>query len=439
MSNVIKSVAAELTNKNKRVIIPAGSMLTTVNVVNVVENGNMEGLDTKIANVLSNELNNIRNNILPLIKEYGKFVNESIASRIDSNPLKDVNIHTVDLPIVIGEMISRNIININGDKSRRINDKSLVITRPDVSKIKEYLTYGSGQMESLIRTFISTIPDTELVRIWDTYLLNVSSMNNNFVTIGNKVNNGIYGLDLFVLSILVKNLVKTMPDTVRVPVSIYNDAIISLDAVLDNKIALFITNMEANTKIGKVILKGDNLNEVVVIKDNYNKFLNDGGSPEAIYGAILNKVSSLDIINLTKDKDMYSNKWDIYLKNETIKTKLGTLEQHRIAYRLGITELFNNFMDEELKASIPSGIVDNINDVIVAFLNNKKPEKLFDVNDIVEDFVTEVLFGHTNAEEFIKYMKHYSRLNPNITAKEAATYASADLVTDYLLTMIEIK
>ena len=66
MSNVIKSVAAELTNKNKRVIIPAGSMLTTVNVVNVVENGNMEGLDTKIANVLSNELN--KTNMLVVTK-----------------------------------------------------------------------------------------------------------------------------------------------------------------------------------------------------------------------------------------------------------------------------------------------------------------------------------------------------------------------------------
>lgn len=439
MSNVIKSVAAELTSKNKRVIIPAGSMLTTVNVVNVVENGSMEGLDTKIANVLSNELNNIRNNILPLIKEYGKFVNESIASRLNSNPLKDVNIYTVELPLVIGEMISRNIINVNGDKTRRINDKSLVLTRPDVSKIKEYLTYGSGQMESLVRGFISNISDNELVRIWDTYLLNISSMNNNFITMGTKVNSGIYGLDLFVMSILVKNLVKVVPETVRVPISTYNDAIVSLDAVLDNKVAMYIKAMEANTNIGKVILKGENLNEVIVIKDNYNKFLNNGGSPEAIYGAILDKVSSLDINNLTKDKDMYTNKWDTYLKNESIKAKLGTLEQHRIAYRLGVTELFNNFMDDDLKSTIPDEIVNNINEVTIAFLNSKKPEKLFDVNDIVEDFITEVLFGHTNAEEFIKYMKHYSRLNPNITAKEAATYASADLVTDYLLTMIEIR
>ena len=439
MSNVIKSVANELTSKNKRVIIPAGSMLMTVNPVNVVENGNMEGLDTKIANVLSNELNNIRNNILPLIKEYGKFVNDSINSRLNSNPLKDVNIYTVELPLVIGEMISRNIINLNGDKNRRINDKSLVLTRPDVSKIKEYLNYGSGQMESLIRNFVSGIPDTELVRIWETYLLNISSMNNNYVTIGSKVNNGVYGLDLFVLSILVKNLIKVIPDTVRVPVSVYNDAIVSLDAVLDNKIAMFINAMEANTKVGKVILKANGINEVVVVKDNYNKFLNENGVPEAIYGAVLSNVTSLDIINLTKDKDMYVNKWDTYIKNEYIKAKLGTLEQHRLAYRLGVTELFNNFMDEELKASIPSNIVDNINDVIIAFLNSKKPEKLFDINDIVEDFVTEVLFGHTNAEEFIKYMKHYSRLNPNITAKEAATYASADLVTDYLLTMIEIR
>jgi len=439
MSNIIKSVAAELTSKNRRVVIPAGSILTTINVVDVVESNKLEGLDVKIANILSNELNNIRNNIKPLILNYGKFVNDSINSRMNSNPLKNLNIHIMELPLVIGEMVSRNMINLNGDKNRKINDKSLVILRPEVSKIREYMTYGSGQMESLLRSFISGIDDVELVRIWDTYLLNVSSMNNNFINISSKVNNGIYGLDLFVLSILVKNLIKVVPDTVRVPVSTYNDAMISLDIVLDNKIAMFIKAMESNNAIGKVIYKTNGINEIVVIKDNYNKFLNDNGNPESIYGAVLSGIESLSLTELMKNKDSYNTTWDNYIKNENIKQKLGTLEQHRMAYRLGVTELFNNFMDEELKSTIPDTIVNNINDIIITFLNSKKPEDLFNINEIVEEFITDVLFGHTNAKEFFGYMKHYSRLDPNITANEAATYASADLVTDYLLTAIEIR
>lgn len=439
MSNVIKSVATELTNSNKRIIIPAGSILSTINPVNVLNNGTMDGLDVKLANILSNELNHIRNNILPLIKEYGKFVNDSINSRLASSPLQDVRIYSIEIPEVIAEMVNRKIININGDANRRINDKALVLNKPEISKIREYLNYNaSGQMENIIKNFVNNISDNELSRIWDTYLTNISAMNTNYISLGYRVNGEIFGLDLFVLSILVKSLLKVAPDT-RVSVSVYNDTMLTLDAVLDNKIAMILRLIDSSTRLGKLIYKGESINEVIVFKEVYNKFLNDGGSPEAIYGAVLNKVGAAHAAVVLGDLDKNNETWDKFIKNESIKQKLGTLEQHRIAYRLGVTELYNNFMDEELKATIPAEINNNINDVIINFLNSKKAEKLFNINHIVEDFITEVLFAHTNAKEFISYMKHYSRLDPNLSAKEAATYASADLVIDFLLANVEIR
>lgn len=439
MNKIIESVAGQLTSDNRYVSIPAGSILTTVNPIDVVDLGNLGGLDIRLANIMSNEINMIRNNILPLIKEFGMFVTETLNRKLAVNPFKDVAIVSAEIPEVIEELISRNVIKINGDATRTLSNSNLIIPTPTPAKIREFLVYGSGQTEAMIKSFTSIVSDDELVRIWDTYLGRISADNNAYLTLGYKVNSGIFGLDLFILSIIVKNLLSTIPDGVRVSTGVYNDIISTLDVVLDNKIARLNTLIDSSTKIGKLIYKADSLKEVIVIKSNYNEFLAKDGSPEIIYGAVLGGAKSAALLTVLDQRDLHLKKWNDYVNAETIKQKLSTLESHRLSYRLGVTELLNKSMSDSVKELIPENLIDNINEVIIKFLNDSKPEYLFNINRVAEEIVAGILFGHTNAQEFIGYMKHYSKLNPNITPKEAATYASADLVVDYLMTQIEVK
>lgn len=439
MNEIIKSVASDLTNNNKYVNIPAGSALSIINPINVVEKNDMSGLDIRLANILSNEINMIRNDILPLIKEFGMFVTESLNKKLAVNPFKDVNIYTAELPEVFEELVARNVIKVNGDNTRTLSNSNLIIPTPTPAKIREYLVYGSGGIQEMIKSFTSFISDDELVRIWDTYLGRISADNTAYISLGYKVNSSIFGLDLFILSIIVKNLLTTIPEGVRVSNGMYQDTISTLDVVLDNKISRLITLINSNTNIGKVIYKADSLKEVIVIKSTYDDFLNKDGSPEIIYGAVLAGAKTAGVTTLVDNKDNYAKKWDEYVNSVTIKQKLSSLESHRLSYKLGVTDLINNSMTDRVKSMIPVEIVSKIDEVIINFLNNSKTEHLFNVNRVAEEIVAGILFGHTNAQEFIGYMKHYSKLNPDISPKEAATYASADLVVDYLISQLEIN
>lgn len=439
MNKIIEATAAQLTKEGKYLVIPAESGLRTINPVSVVEENRLNGLDIKLANILGNEITNIKENIIPLIKTFGTEVTEAINKKNQINPLDNVNIYTAELPYVFEEMISRNMIKTDTTISRSMSPATVIIPTPSADKIREYLIYGSGQIEKLLKEFTDSVSDKELVRIWETYLNRVSNDNPNYTTLGYKVNDGIYGLDLFIMSILIKNLVNILPEGVRTGNNNYREAMNDLDVVLDLRIGMVAKLLDVQAKGSKLIYKSNGLKEVIVIKDTYDKFLENGGCPEAIYGAILSDVKTgLDQSILNK-KDLYIDRWDKYVSDLTIERQLGSLNTHRIAYKLVLLGIINDHMSEDVKESIPEEIMDNLDTVINDYIHNTKNEDLFNVAFIAEDIFSNVLFRHTNTKEFLGYMKQYAIMDPNINPKVAATYASMDLVTDYLLTQIKFR
>ncbi len=438
MNKIIETIALELSKQNRTITIPAGSMLSTINPVNVVQHGNVNELDIKISTVLGNELHNIKNNIIPIIQEFGEVVSKSLLNKMNNNPLKDVNIVYAELPEFMEELISRNVINKNAINIT-LSNNVLSIPRPEVHLIRSMLKYGSGQMEDMIQAFTNSISNDELVRIWDTYLNRITADNTNYVNLGYTVNNGIYGSDLFILSILVKNLKQTVPEGIRVSLGVYNETINILDSLLDAKIVRVDNMITSYGKTGKLIYKADNINSVIVIKETYDVFLNNGGSPEAIYGAVIKGAKSASISTIESKKDEYVEEWNKFVNASTVKQHIATLEQHRLAYRLGINDIMTNFISEDVKASIPEEIVADYGNIVIAYMNKCKHEDLFNINKTVEEIIGNILFGHTNTIEFLRYMKYYSNMDSNISAKEAATYASMDLIIDFLLTQIEIN
>lgn len=438
--NIIESIANNLSTNNKTLVIEPGSMLSTLNIGKAAYDSSFNGLDVKIASILSNEVNNIRNNIIPLIKEYGNIITKSLNYKLVNNVFKDVNIYSAKLPDVTLELLSRGVIKDAGDAVRTLSNKSVIIPNPGIDKIREYLIYGSGQMESLVNNFTMNISDVELNRIWDTYLANVTSDNSNFVTLGYKVNDGIYGLDLFVLNILVKKLLTEIPDNVRVSSGVYQDTILSLDAVIDAKIIKLENMLKVQKNLGKLIYKSNSFKEIIVIESVYNQYLKEDGRPEALYGyALDNAGTSVSIVNIKEKEDAYITRWNSYVSNENMKHKLSTVEHHRMAYRLGMTELVNNFMSEDLKEQVPYHILADIGDLVIEYMNSVNSNELLDVNKTVDFIIAKIMFKHTNTATFIGYMKEYSKMDNTLTPKQTATYASMDLILDYLLTQVTIK
>jgi len=437
-NEIIKNVAAELTKNNQTINVYAGSILSSINPVYGIQGSDFQGIDVKLANVLGNEVSYIKDSIIPVMKEFGKEVNTILGDKINKSLFTDINIITAEVPEVIEELISRNIININGVMNTKLSNNAVLLPTPEVEVIRSYIKAGGGQMDKMVKDFAMTISDADLKRIWTTYLNRITADNTSYIGLGTKVTDGRYALDLFVLSIIAKNLIHEMPTGVRATAGMYNDVIGTLNIVLDAKISNLVKLINSNAKIGKVILKADTLKTIVVVKEAYDKFLNNGGEPEVIYGAVLAGAKTAGMTTLTNNKETYLKEWNKYVSAETMKNKMATLEQYRMAYRLGIQNVVTNFMDTASKSKVNETLLDNIGMIIIEFMNEKNYMDLFDVNAIVEEFVCDVMYHETNASSFIGYMKSYSKMDPSLTPEKAAKYASVDLLVDYLLTQIEI-
>ena len=435
----ITATAAALDKENKKITIFPGSILSTINPVEVMNNNTMGGLDVKIANILGNELSNIKDNIIPLIKELGTKVNEIVAESSNSPLFANIALIGAEIPEVISSMIERDMIKTSGSKLNQLSNTALIMPTPEVAIIRGYLKGGGGQMESLIKNFASTISDESLVRIWETYLNRVTKDNTNYIGLGTKVNDGRFASDLFVLSIIVKTLINEVPTGVRATSGTYDNVIATLNSVLDAKIVNLVRLLESNAKLGKLIFKADGLEEIIVIKETYDTYLKADGVPEAIYGAVIKGLKTASINTVVSLKDECIAEWDKYVSNETVKNKMNMLETYRMAYRFALTDLINNFMSKEIKDQIDPNVILNHGDILIKYMNSLQYMELYNVNTIVEHIVGSILFEHTNTCNFIGYMKQYSKMNNALTAKEAATYASVDLIIDFLVTQIEIK
>ena len=436
----VESIASEFTQDNKLITIPADSILANVNVSSAIAHDSINGIDNRIASILNNEISFIKGDIVPLIKEYGKYVAEFLESNSTINPLAEVKIVIATVPEVIEELITRGYINLNGAKIGNIDTNTLTMPELDGPAIRQYMTLDGGQLSKIGEAFSSTVTNDELVRIYNTYLKNISNTNPNYTNLGSKVNSERHGFDLFVLSILVKNLKNNYIDGVRVSENVYTNILLNLDAVLDAKISYFINSLKAYSNVGRLVIKSTGLNDIVINGDVYDKYLDElDGDPEVIYGGIISGKHTLSLTDVTDNKKEYYDNWVRYSKSVVVKQSLGNIEKHRVAYRLAMTRLINEYMNDDIKETIGLGLLSNINNIIVAFMNDEEPMELLQINHIVEEIVTKILFSETNAHKFLSYMKHYSMMDKSITAKDAATYASVDIILDFLLTQVEIS
>jgi hypothetical protein len=77
--------------------------------------------------------------------------------------------------------------------------------------------------------------------------------------------------------------------------------------------------------------------------------------------------------------------------------------------------------------------------MLQAMLSGKESSFLMDVDFISKEVVGVILVPETNFYRFVNYMLEFSRINPSISGKDAASLASAEVIMDYLLQQVTVN
>lgn len=180
-------------------------------------------------------------------------------------------------------------------------------------------------------------------------------------------------------------------------------------------------------------LGGGSDKQLLVYKPKYLAWIKEGGSTEAVLGAILEHGSMPAANRAIGNVARYEQ---IYQRKSSLKKNVNTAKSNRIVDDT-IRRCLNKFIEEEY--------ADNVDKQAEYCARLKK--KLYkmeynssrDLSDHVMVLVCLVIAHETNALDQLQGMEEYLRNNPEASVQEAAVHASTKIVADWLANGIMVK
>lgn len=173
--------------------------------------------------------------------------------------------------------------------------------------------------------------------------------------------------------------------------------------------------------------------KVYVDSEVYRRFLEAGGSPEVILGALFSDRNS-HYSSLLTDKDKYSEKWRISQIALSSSATGRRLETVIIALDKAVTNEINTIDEEYLNAG-RQAIHQNLNDC----LKRVGTRDLDDLWNLARKTICRSLFPHTDAEATLLSIDEQCKQRPELNVREAAFYAAIDQLAKWMSKLIRVE
>lgn len=180
-----------------------------------------------------------------------------------------------------------------------------------------------------------------------------------------------------------------------------------------------------------------NTNQAIeVVGEVYNRWLEDGGSPELLMGACLSGDRETTYSVLLENKDRYVgiyNRAEQMHKSKAAANRTAAMvnETRRI-----VSEHIRGLSDTDTSVIDPK-------DVLLGRLGESLSVvtcgQSTDCYCYVREVVCNVFYPHTNALSILKLIDEAIEENPKLTVREAGTVATIDIVATWVSSMIDVK
>jgi hypothetical protein len=172
---------------------------------------------------------------------------------------------------------------------------------------------------------------------------------------------------------------------------------------------------------------------VFVNNDVYLKYLNEGGTVEAIYGAALDG-ARMEYNILMENAEQYTKKWNKFIGLHNQRVAAQVYRTQREAARLAMSMYINEQEQENLVQ--PKA---DLHKKTVACLGKIQPKQFEDEAVAIRTLVCDVMYEHTNAKMVLDAMDTAELDNPDLNPRECALYATLDLLARWMAAQIEVN
>lgn len=217
------------------------------------------------------------------------------------------------------------------------------------------------------------------------------------------------------------------------------DRFISQAAVrIQGKVDLYRDFYDQNQMVIKypesVKLNATGTNNVIVVHDDlYSEWLEAGGSPEIIYGAMFSDHARNSEL-LLQNKTFYIAECEKYL------AQVGAANDAN-RDRFIKSAIFESFMDQVKTQDPVEGINVNRDELhyqLRDILGNATTTELNDTTNLVTNLVCDLMFPNTYSKHIIQQMNRYQQERPNADPNDLSTMATLDIVVKWAVRCMKL-
>lgn len=166
--------------------------------------------------------------------------------------------------------------------------------------------------------------------------------------------------------------------------------------------------------------------DIIVINDVYTRWLEEGGSPELLFGACMSDRKFIYRDLLARKEDL-ARIWKAEYTMLQARSAANRFNELVVGLRAAGTKAINDLPDDVLVTDRGS-----LHASLATFMTHVKPKHLEAVYDISRKLVCRVLFGHTDAEAILYAIDKAAADHPELDIREAALLAVIDYVAVWI-------
>ncbi len=292
------------------------------------------------------------------------------------------------------------------------------------------LSTGVPSLDDVVVKFVSDSNPAFLAQVWqELFAANVTTLEQVVNTQGFDKTDAV-----IVAYLAARNLQDNIPAGLNISLDAWRLYMADLVSAAGAQLMLQIKRRQQTGNSGRLILTapGGDTGTILVFGDNYDQFLNAGGSPEAIMGAhLLRRHGELRVGASAEQIGMFADNWK----------RAHAVILQRVAYER--QDLILRSAAAVLSAAIgqlPEPRVvgaDVMQERLRALIRDTEGVETKNLWALVRKLVCRSMFAHTDVERILRGVDDVAADNMNV--REAAFLATADYVVEWLLSQVEIR
>lgn len=305
--------------------------------------------------------------------------------------------------------------------------------------IVDMMRTGIPELDMEIGAWVKDQPANKIRNIFHTVFVTREGMPGGYINAKHRTEEGYDRNDLLALFLVASNFEDNLPDGVDIDLTRLRSGMWSVRDQVGRVLSAELRRREMNRNNNALIFGteeryvGENIYRIVSVNnDVYRKYLEEGGTPESIYGAIMYNAPTT-YASLLANKEDNERKWNRYYGMFTQRVAADMFVAQKRALDIAVMKSYAQMPAEERGVS-ESMMKVMLKEAIEALEpgNFKKDNGQI----VVRDVVCATIFAHTNVGRVLTAMDTVEETDPNLTPREAAMFATIDLLARWMADQI---